>query len=61
MCDPRVVLHRCVVREWYSSYPKISTFQLDSDKARSGQARFLIAPVENRTCPFEGIRLNTFD
>src|SRR5215467_13164894 len=35
-------------------------FQLGSDKARSAQARFLIAPVENRTCPFEGIRLNTF-
>jgi hypothetical protein len=37
------------------------TFPLGSDKARSGRARFLIAPVENRTCPFEGIRLHTFD
>jgi len=26
-----------------------NTFQLGSDKARSDQARFLIAPVENRT------------
>jgi hypothetical protein len=32
---------------------------LGSDKVRSAQARFRIAPVENRTCPFEGIRLNT--
>jgi hypothetical protein len=34
-----------------------STFQLGSDKARSVQARFLIAPVENRTYHFHGIRL----
>src|SRR5262249_15267684 len=39
----------------------ISTFPLGSDTARSGQARVLSAPVSNRTCPFEGIRLNTFD
>src|SRR5437763_16751980 len=25
-----------------------------------GAPRFLIAPVYNRTCPFEGIRLSTF-
>ena len=37
-----------------------STFQLGSDKARSDQARFLIAPVENRTYHFHGIRLSTF-
>ena len=35
--------------------------QLGSDKARSVQARFLIAPVENRTCGFDRIRLSTFD
>ncbi len=39
---------------------KFITFQLGSDKVRSAQARFLIAPVEHRPCPFEGIRLNTF-
>jgi len=27
--------------------------------ARRGQCRFLTLPVENRTCPFEGIRLST--
>jgi hypothetical protein len=36
------------------------TFPLGSDKARSDQARFLIAPVENRTYHFHGIRLSTF-
>ena len=33
--------------------------QLGSDKARSQQARFLIAPVENRTCGLHRIRLST--
>jgi len=41
--------------------PEAGARQLGSDKARSQQARLLIAAVENRTCPFEGIRLNTFD
>src|SRR5215813_14460081 len=35
--------------------------ELGSDKARSQQARLLIAPVKNRTCHFDGIRLSTFD
>ena len=35
--------------------------QLGSDKAQSQQARLLIAPVQNRTCHFDGIRLSTFD
>jgi hypothetical protein len=33
---------------------------LGKRKARSF-SRFLTLPVENRTCPFEGIRLSTFD
>ena len=36
-------------------------FPLGSDTVRSGHARFPIAPVENRTYPFEGIGLHTFD
>jgi len=38
----------------------IPSIPLGSDKARSAQARFLIAPFKTGLAPFEGIRLNTF-
>jgi hypothetical protein len=41
--------------------PEAGARELGKDKAQCSMACFLLLPVKNRPCHFDGIRLSTFD